>query len=264
MSVALLNGSPAGADDLRALALSNYGHFTSMQVRGRAVRGLDLHLARLRDATRELFGVELDEAFVLDCMRKALDAHGGDCSLRVTVFSRAFDYRDPSRAVGIDVLATTSPASNGAARPLRVKSVEFVRPLPQVKHVATFPLFHHRRQARLAGFDDALFVDAQGQLVEGSVWNLGLWDGQGVVWPQGPALRGTMEQLLQSGLEESGVPQQVRPVRLDEVAHFPAAFAVNATGLQPIAGVDGHDLAESPELMALLERSLATRPWQPI
>ena len=40
MSLAFLDGRPASADDLRALALANYGHFTSMQVRGRAVKGL--------------------------------------------------------------------------------------------------------------------------------------------------------------------------------------------------------------------------------
>lgn len=264
MQVAFVNGEPAGADDLRPLALTNYGHFTSMQVRNRAVRGLDLHLARLREATRELFGVELDEARVLDAMRRTLDAAGSDCSLRVTLFARGFDYRKPAASFSPDVLTSMSPPVDGASQPIRVKSFEFVRPLPQFKHVATFPLFHYRRQALLAGFDDALFVDARQRVVEGSVWNIGFWDGQGVVWPEGPALRGTMEQLLQRGLDARGVAQRTAVVSLEEAMGFGGAFAVNATGIQPIASIDAREFADSTEAVRRVQRVLQAEPWQAI
>ena len=57
------NGLPAQVEDLLP-ALVNYGHFTSLQVRDHAVQGLDLHLARLSHATRELFGSEFVEGYV--------------------------------------------------------------------------------------------------------------------------------------------------------------------------------------------------------
>ena len=38
------NGQPVQVEDLLP-ALVNYGHFTSLQVRGHAVQGLDLHLS---------------------------------------------------------------------------------------------------------------------------------------------------------------------------------------------------------------------------
>jgi hypothetical protein len=56
-----INGTPARADTLSA-ALQNYGHFTSMQIRDGGVRGLALHLQRLQQSTRLLFGHELDTA----------------------------------------------------------------------------------------------------------------------------------------------------------------------------------------------------------
>lgn len=34
-----------------------FGHFTAMQVRDRKARGVDLHLARLEEGNRALFGV---------------------------------------------------------------------------------------------------------------------------------------------------------------------------------------------------------------
>ncbi|MFT3762560.1 MAG: aminotransferase class IV family protein [Pseudoxanthomonas sp.] len=264
MDFALLDGQSADADGLRALAMANYGHFTSMQVRGRAVRGLDLHLQRLRAATRELFGEELDEERVRAAMRAAVDAAGGDCSLRVTVFSRRFDHRRPAEPAPVDVLTTVSPPAAGDARAIRVKSFEFVRPLPHVKHVGTFPLFHYRRQALAAGFDDALFVDSRGDVVEGSVWNAGFWDGHSILWPTGPALRGTMEKLLQLGLEVIGVPQRWLRVRPEAGPDLAGAFAVNATGIQAIAAIDGRVCPQAAELPGLLQRVLETQPRQPL
>ena len=44
--MAELNGKPATLDDLQSLALTNYGHFTSMRLENGTVRGLSLHLDR--------------------------------------------------------------------------------------------------------------------------------------------------------------------------------------------------------------------------
>lgn len=261
MSVALFNGQPAAAADLRALALVNYGHFTSMQVRDHAVQGLGLHQQRLEVATRELFDCALDFAYVRAQMRQAV-AEVPDCTLRVTVFSRDFDYRNPAAGVAPDVLVSLTPASPSRTLPLRVKLFPFQRTLPQVKHVGMFPLFHYRRLAVQAGFEDALFADTDGAISEGTVWNVGFWTGAGVVWPDAPALRGTAEKLLQAALDRQGVEQVVRPVHLAELAGFEGAFACNASGLQPIASIDEIDFATGHDGMVRLRAASALAPWE--
>lgn len=263
----LLNGGPAASDPdgLRALAQSGYGHFTSLQVRGGRVQGLDLHLARLRQGNAELFDAALDERALRAWMAQAAAACGGDCSLRVTVFSRAFDHRQPLRALEPDVLVASGAPVQPSGKRLRVRSCAFVRPFPHLKHVATFPLFQHRRLAMQAGFDDALFIDGAGgsaRVVEGAVWNIGFWDGARIVWPEAPALRGTAEQLLQAGLEAGAVAQQVRPVTLEELPGFAAAFAVNANGLQRIGAIDAVEFGEALQLDALLQAAAARAPWE--
>jgi hypothetical protein len=55
-----INGRPATADLLAALAFAGSGHFTSMRLRDHRVRGLELHLQRLARDSRELFGREVD------------------------------------------------------------------------------------------------------------------------------------------------------------------------------------------------------------
>ena len=59
--VVQLDGQPASGADLAPLAFAGYAHFTAMQVRGRQVRGLDLHLGRLRAASQTLFGQALPD-----------------------------------------------------------------------------------------------------------------------------------------------------------------------------------------------------------
>ncbi|KPC69042.1 branched-chain amino acid aminotransferase, partial [Streptomyces sp. NRRL WC-3753] len=68
------NGQAATTDDLAPLAFAGYAHFTAMQVRGGRVRGLDLHLERLRSASLELFGRAVPDDQVRAYLRTALEA----------------------------------------------------------------------------------------------------------------------------------------------------------------------------------------------
>ncbi len=268
MNIILCNGRRAEAADLVALAMRNHGHFTTMQVRDGAVRGLDLHLARLREATRELFDVALDDERALDGLRRALDiARIGDCTARVSVCAREFERaaQASSLAAGdLDVLVALTPPAEPAAAPMRASSLLHERALPHIKHLGTFAQFHYARQARGRGFDDVLFVGADGGISEGTVWNVGFWDGQGVTWPDAPALRGTCERLLQAGLEALGIAQDRRRVMLGDLPRFRAAFACNSRGVRAIGAVDEATFAHDPALVNLLGRALAAQPWQPI
>ncbi len=251
------NGRAAQVEDLLP-ALVNYGHFTSLQVRGGAVQGLGLHLARLSQATRELFGSELDTVQVQAWMAQALQQSGqADASLRVTVYSRHFDFRNPLAAVPVDVLvAASAPVTLTASK--RVRSVAWQRELPQIKHVGTFGLFAERRAAMAEGFDDVLFVTVDGEMSEGSTWNLAVHDGERLLWPQAPALRGTAEALLKQHWPRA---QATQPLRLADMAGVKAAFACNASGLWALEAIDGHVLPGSQALAEQGRAALAAVAW---
>ncbi|MBO9827656.1 aminotransferase class IV [Xanthomonas sp. A2111] len=258
-------GQPAGAELLAAAALLNYGHFSTMQVRDGAVRGFDLHLQRLQQANTALFGSDLPVARVRDALRAALAAFGsGDASLRVTVFAPGFSLRRVDADCEVELLVSLAEPAQADLAPLRLRSGVFAREASQFKHVGTFGAFYQRRLAQQAGSDDALFVDAQGQVAEGPTWNLGLWDGDCLHWPQAPALHGTQQRLLQAGLAALGVPQQVRPLLLPEFGSDAAAFTCNARGQHAVAAVDGRTLRPAADLLAMLEAALHTQPWQAI
>lgn len=256
------NGHRASADDL-AGALTNYGHFTSLQVRGGAVQGLDLHLQRLQQGTEELFGSTLDLAQVREWMQHALASDAlRDASLRVTVFSRQFDFRQPQQAVAVDVLVAVAAPVHVPADARRLRAVVYQRELPHLKHVGTFPLFEQRRCAVRDGFDDALFVTPGGAVGEGTTWNIAFQRGQQIVWPHAPALRGTHERLLQAGFARD--VQQVREVALAELDDFDGAIACNAAGVWPVSAIDEVTFAASEAFCQRARGILETAAWQPI
>lgn len=261
MTVLFCNGQLADAGALSA-ALVNYGHFTSLQVRDHAVQGWALHQARLQQGTHELFAVELDAPQVLTWLRQALlQLDAGDASVRITVFSRQFDFRNPLRTVPVDVLIGIGAPAQIPPQARTVLPLPYQRDLAHIKHVGTFPLFQLRRQALQQGFDDALFVDAQGRISEGTTWNLALWDGVQVYWPQAPALRGSAERLLMEGLDALGQPQLPLEVRLPELSRFSGAVAFNASGIWPLAAIGEQRLQQSQALLDLLRIALAQTPW---
>lgn len=274
MHLAHLNGSPATPQRLAVRLAGNYGHFTSMLVRDGRVRGLGAHLDRLAHGNRVLFGVDLDVDLVRDYLRRAITAEGGQAG---AVTARVAVLGDPAGS-DTDVLVTLRPPGAARATAVRLRSVHHERTLPEIKHVGTFDLHHHARQARLAGFDDALFVTSRGHVSETSIRNIGFLDGDTentggtgytVVWPQAPALAGVTQRLLTEALARRGVTTRTRPVPLPEVASMRGAFLCNAGNpVTPVAGID--DMAFPSEgasvsvAMAMLTEAYDSVPYEAV
>jgi branched-subunit amino acid aminotransferase/4-amino-4-deoxychorismate lyase len=255
-AMAELNGRPVRPAELQALALTNYGHFTTMRVTDGRVRGLTLHLERLRRDCRALFDTEPDLDLVRSYARRAVPV-SGSTMLRLTVFDPALDLGTLGGRADPAVLVTTRPAGDGSVPPpLRVRSVRYVRDRPEVKGVGLFGALGHRRAAQLAGYDDALFVDGTGAVSEGGTWNLGLVRDGEPVWPEAAYLPGTTLELLR-GLR----PGRSERVPVAALAGYDAAFATNAAiGVRPIAAVDEVGLAAAHPLIAELAAAYRDLP----
>ena len=232
-----LDGSPATAQDLEALALTGYGHFTSMRVDDGGVRGLGLHLARLAADCRAVFGTELDLDRVRHCLRQAAAGRAGAFTIRATVYDPGLTLGNISDPATPRVLITTRPAGDFPPPPLTTKTFVFSRDLPLAKHIGLFSQLRLRRAAQLQGFGDAIFVEGDGRISEGATWNVGFITADGaVVWPDAPVLPGVTMRLLQ---EASGECSSA-PVPTSELADMRAAFATNVSiGVRAISAIDG-------------------------
>jgi branched-subunit amino acid aminotransferase/4-amino-4-deoxychorismate lyase len=256
-----LNGRVPDLAETQRLATVNYGHFTSMQVRDARVRGLALHLARLDDANADFFGGRGDvddEVRVRELIRHAL-GDTQDASVRVVYVPGPDELGRP------DVLVSVGePLADGEEPALRVQTQAYAREWPEHKHAATMGLRVARRNAIQDGFDDALFVAGE-RISEGSSWNAAFWDGERVLWPEAPMLKGVTMVLLQIAMTMTGVPWGIRPVTRGELPDLLAAAAVNSTWPgRPIASVDDVVFTDSAALTDALRTAWKTVPWDEI
>ncbi|MFD5553769.1 aminotransferase class IV family protein [Streptomyces sp. NPDC127068] len=255
--MAKLSDQPVTADDLMPLALTSYGHFTSMRVdaEGR-IRGLSLHLDRLSRDSREVFGTAVDPGRVRTLVAAALAEHSGPCIVRVTNYDPAVNLGRPADAREPELLVTVRPAGQLPPPPLTAMTIPYERDLPLVKHAGLFGALHARRAAQLAGFDDALFVGRDGLVSEGGTWNVGFIDTDGtVVWPQAPVLPGVTMALLQ----EQRADWKTTPVTVNEAKGMAAAFATNTSiGVRAVAAIDDQPMpVEHPLLTELRDAYLS-------
>jgi branched-subunit amino acid aminotransferase/4-amino-4-deoxychorismate lyase len=162
------------------------------------------------------------------------------------------------------MIAVSPPPAPLADAP-RLQIQTYVREAAHLKHVATFGLIRARRIARLADFDDALFMDGEGLISEGSLWNVGFVRGDQVIWPQAPMLAGVAQALVQRGLADAGLTGRTEPLRVADLAQFDAAFLCNsATPVCPVTAIDDVAFAGRPALLDRLEAAWASSPPQPI
>ena len=257
-----MDGTPATTDALIRFARSTYGHFTTMQVRGGGVRGLDLHLARLEHATSVLFDTALDRAVVLAQMRTAL-AGMPDASLRIRIGARNFSARAMPSPAQIETLMLVDQPAQPRTEPARLTSFRHQRHLPQIKHNGNFDLFELRRRALAQGFDDALWLDQHGCIAEGTTFNVGFFRDDELIWPQAEKLDGTTQQLLQRGFAAAGGQNHTCPIVLADLNTFDGGFCCHSGGIWPLATIDATTLPIHDAGMALLQRLWAEQAYEP-
>jgi len=216
-----------------------------------------LHWDRLDSASRELFGRGLDSQRVLQVLRRALTGVE-DASVRLTVYP-AEDSAE------LHLLVSVGPPHRPEAAPLKIRSVQHERYLPHIKHVGTAPLIDFQRRARLDGFDDAIFVNATGRISEGTIWNVGFYDGDEVIWPQAPQLSGITMQLVRTGLAKLGIRQSIRSVMIDDLTSFRSAFTTFSPGAGQLLGsIDERTFIVDEQLSQLIGRAYELNPLERI
>jgi branched-subunit amino acid aminotransferase/4-amino-4-deoxychorismate lyase len=250
----VVDGRDATAEQLRFPAFS-YGHFTAMQVRGRKVRGLDLHLTRLDAANRELFGAGLAGDVVRDHVRHALDDMA-DASVRVYVSGNGLDEAS--------IMVTIRGPIDVTSEPVGLMSVPYQRSEPHIKHLGDHGQTYHRRRAELAGFDDALLTGPDGVISECGIANIAFFDGTSAVWPDAPALQGITMQLVEPRLADGGVPSRRGSLNVRDLVAYGAAFVTNARGIVPVGRIDDTTMTVDTDLMRAVTEVYGSIPWDTI
>lgn len=188
-----------------------------------------LHVERLQESARAL-------RVILDELERP--SGGDDRVVRFEVSSGA--VRITEREVGSDapIALSTSPASH-RGYPYKVTDRAWLDAAGMT--------------ARAHSADDALLLDAEGRVVEASIWAIGWWDGERLVFP--PLVLGGLQSVARRRLGEV-VRGGVAAAELDGRAlHRVPLVACNAArGLVPVAVLDGAAVPSNHRTAAVARR----------
>jgi branched-subunit amino acid aminotransferase/4-amino-4-deoxychorismate lyase len=160
------------------------------------------------------------------------------------------------------LISVSDPVADAAGPPLRVRTDGYRRDWPSHKHAATMGLTYAVKRARLAGYDDALFVGPDNLVSEGTTWNVAFFDGDRIIWPRAPMLKGVTMVLLQLALSMNGTPWSLRPVDAVELPLLAGAAAVNSIcPARPIGSIDGVPFPADDKLVGLLREAWESVPF---
>lgn len=231
--------------------LLGYGVFETMRsYRGRVFR-LEKHLERLAAGCRRLGISGVPEPAALGrAVAQTLQANGLTAArVRITVTAGREAAPGTGPAAGeptVVVMAfplspeTEHPVSWTAATcPYPVFSGD---PLLPVKTVSRAGLVLARREARAAGYDEALLVNERGVYTEGTVTNLFVVRGRVLQTPpvSDGLLPGLTRDVVRELAGELGLEFREASVRAEELAAGDEVFLTNAVvGLVPLAALDG-------------------------
>jgi branched-chain amino acid aminotransferase len=241
------------------------GVFETMRVYDGHPFRLAAHVRRLRDATASL-GIPLRGdigGHVTEAVAEAAATGMREASVRVTV----------SRGVGPAGVAPSSPAE-----PTIVVTVSTLPAFPPetytsglaahvasgrrneramtagLKTIAYTDSIVALAEARAAGADDAIFLDSEGHVSEGSSSNVFVAavadnadtaDANVLVTPplSCGALPGITRAAVMELAQTLGITVQVRPIQHDELLSSPELFLTSSLrGIAPVVRVDGHPL----------------------
>lgn len=260
--MAELNGVPASLDEVRSLALTNYGHFTTMRVEDQRVRGLGLHMQRLVRDCREVFDRDLEPDRVRQFVRHALAGTAEPVVVRVTVFDPALELGNPGGDAHPHILVTLRPAPRGPLPALRLQAARYSRELAHIKHSGLFAPLHFRRKAQRNGFDDVVLTTEDSAISELATSNAGFVKGDRIVWPAADCLPGVTMRLL-SQVRAGQVT--TAPVTLATMNEMDAAFATNAAaGVRPVRCINDTRWPEEHPVLNVLRKEYADISAEPL
>lgn len=240
--------------DDRGLTLGD-GLFETILARAGSLVLFEAHVSRMQAAARTL-GLPEPDAAALRAAAEAAIAIAADPKARLAV---RLTFTAGSGGRGLDrperpeprLFATAAPSPRPAV-PARLVLSDIRRNAASVtsrlKTLSYLDSVEARRRAVLAGGDEALMLDTDGQLASAAAGNL-FWVSEGVLHtpPESAILPGIMRQAVMDAARGLGVEIRTTRAGPEILASAEGVFLTNSlSGVRPVASFDGRTLKVSP------------------
>jgi len=238
--------------------LYGYGLFETMRAYNGHIFRLDSHLARLRCSaesiglTHSILSTEEGKQSLKSACMETLEANKlKDARIRLTVSAGEGDMTpDPSTCSSPTVLIAAQnlvPLPSEKYKTGFRAALSFLRrnsqsPLSRLKSTCYMENILARMVARAAGCDEAIFLNEQGYLAEGSTTNVFLVSNGELITPsfESGVLPGITREAVLEIARASNIKTQERQVELKELIEAEEAFVTNSVlELMPLTWFEG-------------------------
>lgn len=214
--------------------------------KGRAIF-IDDHVDRLLKSARIIeIEHEFDGKFIKSSVKELLEKNQVTaCNIKVLLIGGA----TPAKAnLYILCLNPLFPDRSLYKSGVNCITVNYERPFPHAKSLNMLPSYLAYKKARRAGAYDALLLNNQDELVEGTRTNLLAINNQTILSPPSEQiLLGVTRQKVLEVASSNGFSIVEQPILLSEViaSRFENLFITSTSSkIMPISSIDGHKLAE--------------------
>lgn len=261
--LATLNGEPLDInDDYISLLLYGYGVYSSFVVSSQQlVLAWDYHVERMQSDSLHFLGLSITRDDIVNSVTRFLDLLGtsDDITCRITIFPGDFSLGAPHKPNSPHLMVTGRSGSSLSGKPLALKLTECDRPYAQYKITNISAALKRRAEAKLEGYDDALFT-ARRRITEGPTWNIFFMTNDKIITPpnDGHLLPGVTRRLL---MDIIGTTVVEDVVQVDDLPNFFGAFASNAAiGVVPIQEISGIKFSHFTSRIAALQETYKSFP----
>ncbi len=223
--------------------LRGYSAFEALRTYDRRPFHLDEHLTRLyRSAELIALEIPFTREFVASIVRDIIERNSyKHASVRLLVTGGVSeDGIYPSGKVTLAVLITELGERDIQLFETGIKLIttRLQRNIPEAKTSSYATAIHALKEAARRGASDALYVDAQDQILEGTRSNFFVFLGDTLVTPRAGVLMGVTRNLVLA-LAEGHFKIEERPISLAELPYVDEAFVTSSSKeITPVIQID--------------------------
>lgn len=222
-----------------------YGVYETMRTYNKRLINWDSHFERL---THSLNATNLELPYTKPQLLKFINQlikKNTDNEYRIRLTISAGLNKQPTTLISLQPLQlpTTKQYKNGVS----VMTTLLSRPLPSIKstNLLAQKLLWQEMQTKQAF--EAIFIDPNGNVLEGSRSNLLIIKDQKIYTPKKDILKGTTSRLINQFSDQLNIPFTAKSLTLKDFLKADEAFITNTIiGVVPINQVDTHKIPTGP------------------
>jgi D-alanine transaminase len=234
------------------------GVYEVCEVRGGAIIDERLHLSRLQRSLSELrIGMPMEPAALGMVLRETIRRNrvtDGIVYLQITRGVARRDHAFPPAGTKPSLVVTARPHDSAGNERLAAQGIAVIT-VPDtrwarvdIKSVSLLPNVLAKQAAREQGAREAWFVDAAGNITEGSSTNVWIVTEDGALVTrqadQG-ILRGVTRTVLLAAIAAQNLRLEERPFSLQEACQARESFVTSASQIvMPVIRIDGHTVGD--------------------